>query len=329
MKTFVIVNPASGNGKTGERWAKVEMALRKAIGPFASAQTKGPGDATKFVQKALAEKFVRIIVYGGDGTINEAVNGLFEGKRPIKIKTLLGIIPAGTGGDFRKSLGLTAKISQAIDVIAHGHSEMIDVGRVTFEANNGKPEERHFANMTGIGLSGDVMRRVNKANTSKSFGAGFAFKLATLTSMMGNKNRMMRVEVEGFKPLYEMACSVHVCNGRFAGGGMMFAPYAELNDGKLDIVLLGDFKIFNLLVESRDLYSGKHLKNPKVQAYQGEKIKVSSDEKVFLEVDGETPGVLPASFEVIPKSLKVICPVNFGRKIIVDAKKKTKGAKPA
>ena len=328
MKTFVIVNPSSGNGKTGERWPKVEVALKKAIGPFTAALTKKEGDATKLAQKALEEKCGRLIVYGGDGTINEVVNGLFEGKHPIKFGIQLGVIPAGTGGDFRKSLGLSPKVSLALDVIARGHTEVIDVGRVKFEANNGNTEERHFANMTGIGLSGDVMRKVNKARTSKSFGAAFAFKFATLTSMIGSKNRMVRIEVDNYKPLYEMACSVHICNGRYAGGGMMFAPTAELNDGKLDIVLLGDFKVFNLLVESRALYSGEHVKNPMVQTYQGKEIRVSSDENVFLEVDGETPGVLPATFEVIPSSLTVICPPNFGRACEKeDAKKNGKGNK--
>jgi len=327
MKTLVIANPVSENGRAGERWPRVEKAISQAIGEHKAVLTKKTGHATRLAREAAEKGVGRIIVFGGDGTVNEVVNGLFEGGQLINRKVILGVIPTGTGGDFRRSLGLNGKASQALEVIRKGHVETIDVGHVAFTGNSGQTEERHFANMTGIGLSGDVMRKVNKARRSKSFGSGFAFKFATLSAMIGHKNRMMRLEIDGQKPIYETACSIHVCNGRFAGGGMMFSPNSELNDGVLDVVLLGDFKVFNFIVESKSLYTGKHIDNPKVQLFKGKEIRISSESDVSLEIDGETPGVLPARFKVAEKSLKVICPPNFGRKVDESEKKKKKPKK--
>jgi len=324
MKTLVIANPVSENGRAGERWPRVKKAIGQAIGEHKAVLTKKPGHATRLAREAAEKGVGRILVFGGDGTVNEVVNGLFEGGQLINRKIILGVIPTGTGGDFRRSLGLNGKVSQALEVIRKGHIETIDVGHVAFTGNSGQTEERHFANMTGIGLSGDIMRKVNKARRSKTFGAGFAFKFATLTAMIGHKNRMMRIEIDGHKPVYETACSIHVCNGRFAGGGMMFSPNSELNDGVLDVVLLGDFKVFNFIVESKTLYTGKHIDNPKVQLFKGKEIRISSENDVSLEIDGETPGVLPARFKVVEKSLKIICQPNFGRKADESEKQKKK-----
>jgi len=314
MKTFVIGNPTSANGKAGDYWPRVEKAVQKKLGPHESVLTKRPGHAVALAREALEKGYNRILVYGGDGTTNEVVNGLFEGGRPKNKRVQLGVVPTGTGGDFRRSLGLTGKVAQALDVIAQSHTEPVDVGWVRFQGNGGQTEERHFINMTGIGLSGEIMRKVNAARQSKSFGSTFVFKWAAFTSMIGRKNQMMRIEIDGHAPVYETACSLHVCNGRYAGGGMMFAPGAELNDGLLDIVLLGDFKVFNFLVESKALYRGDHIKNKKVQIFQGQEIRISSENDVMLEIDGETPGVLPARFNVVEKTLNVLCPPNFGRK---------------
>ncbi len=314
MKTFIIVNPISGNGKAGERWPRIERAIRKVLGSHAAALTEYPGHGVELARQAIRDDYRRILVFGGDGTINEVVNGLFDSGQLIRKNVILGIIPTGVGGDFRRSLGLSGKVSEALDVILDNRTASIDIGRVRYLDKDGHTDERHFVNMAGIGLSGDVVRKVNKARTSKSLGSNMAFKFSAFTGKLNSVSRMIRIEIDGYRPIYETACSVHVCNGRFAGNGMVFSPQSRLDDGKLDLVMMSDFKVFHRLVESRALYTGEHVKNPQVKHYRGEEIKLSSDGETALEIDGEPIGVLPARFQTVAGVLKVLCPPHFGEK---------------
>jgi len=316
MKTIVIANPAAGNGKAGERWPRIRKAVYKLMPSHTAVMTEEPGHATELARQAVRDGFQRILVYGGDGTVNEVVNGMFLGGKNLKKDIVLGIIPVApsVGGDFCRSLGLNGKASQALDVILDNRTETIDIGRVSYADEQGHADERHFVNMAGMGLSNDVVSKVNKARRSKSLSASVAFKFSALTGKLNHVSNMMRIEIDGYRPVYETACSIHICNGRFAGGGMMFSPDSELNDGKLDLVMMRDFKAFHRMVESKALYTGEHVKNPAVKHYRGKELKISSDGHACLEVDGEPIGMLPARFQVLERSLNVLCPPHFGRK---------------
>jgi len=314
MRTIVIVNPTSGNGKAGERWPRIERAIRKVLGSHKAVLTDYPGHGTELARQAVRDDYHRILALGGDGTINEVVNGLFENGQPIRKNVIFGVIPTGAGGGFHRSLGLNGKVSQALDVILDNRTAPIDIGRVRYLDKDGHTEEHHFINIAGVGLSGDVMRKVNKARTSKLLGSSMAFKLSAFTGKLNSVSRMLRIEIAGYRPIYETACSVHICNGRFAGNGMAFSPQSKLNDGKLDLVMMSDFKVFHRLVESRALYTGEHVKNPQVKHYRGEEINLSSDGETALEIDGEPIGVLPARFQPVKGALKVLCPPHFGEK---------------
>lgn len=218
MKTIVIANPAAGNGKAGERWPRIRKAVYKLMPSHTAVMTEEPGHATELARQAVRDGFQRILVYGGDGTVNEVVNGMFLGGKNLKKDIVLGIIPVApsVGGDFCRSLGLNGKASQALDVILDNRTETIDIGRVSYADEQGHADERHFVNMAGMGLSNDVVSKVNKARRSKSLSASVAFKFSALTGKLNHVSNMMRIEIDGYRPVYETACSIHICNGRFA-----------------------------------------------------------------------------------------------------------------
>src|SRR3954463_2852491 len=158
-RTVVIVNPKSQGGKLGKRWTEVAETLGRAF-PFDEVMTQGVGDATRLAREALQGGAERIVAIGGDGTVNEVVNGFFVEGKPIAPDATLGLIPYGTGGDFRRSINVPMDIAEAAAVIAAGHRKKIDVGKLGFIDLEGKPATRMFANIASFGVSGVVDRLV-------------------------------------------------------------------------------------------------------------------------------------------------------------------------
>ena len=309
MGSLFIVNPNSASGTTGDQWPTMEKALKPTFPDHHFALTNGPGDATSLAHKALREGIQRIVVVGGDGTINETINGFFEGETLINPDAELGLISSGTGGDFRKTFGLSNTLEDAIAVLQRGRTRAVDVGRISLMGFDGKPLMRHFNNIASFGMSGTIMVKVNNARFTKRISGTLAFYWATLSTMIGWKNDKIHLTVEGGFNGEMIANTVHVANGEYSGSGMHFAPMAKPDDGIFDVVVLGDFRFHHLLTSSSMLYNGTHVDHPLVQILKGRKISARSTEgrDIFLEVDGETPGKLPATFEAIPKAINLIC----------------------
>lgn len=298
---LVIVNPASQGGRGGRRWPRAASSLRSHFGPFACQFTNGPGDATKIAADESSHGRRLILVFGGDGTISETANGVLQAGAD---STELGIIPNGTGSDFVRSLGMPGRISDIARGLRDGVSRRIDVGHVRYDTG-----ERWFLNSASFGLSGQVAHDTNRSR--KSLGGTWTF--ATTTAKAALRYEPPPVELswneQPARRLRITTVSLH--NGGYFGGGMRMAPYASLTDGLLDAVIIEKISVGRLLSRSPLLYAGAHLRLREVQTELVEKLEARSVDRaasVRVEVDGESPGCLPASFRIAPNALTMRLP---------------------
>jgi YegS/Rv2252/BmrU family lipid kinase len=308
-RTVVVVNPRSQSGALGRQWPDVADKLRRAVA-FEEVHTRAPGDATRLTREALESGAERIVAVGGDGTINEVVNGFFRDGAPIAPGAALGVVPFGTGGDFRKTVHLPKRVDDAAAVLASDARKRIDVGRLDYVTREGAPASRMFINIASFGVSGLVDRLVNES--SKRLGGRATFLLASARATLQYDNQRVRMIFDNDRVgAVEMTINtVAVANGRYFGGGMYIAPEAELDDGRFDVVALGDFGFKDFLLSGRRIYAGTHLKMDKVSHRRATVVRAepANGEIVELDVDGETPGVLPATFTIVPRSLWLVVP---------------------
>ncbi len=307
-RTVVVVNPNSQGGNVGKRWPHLADQIRREV-PFEEAMTKGPGDATRLAREALRAGATRVVALGGDGTINEVVNGFFDDGKPVSPDAALGYLPQGTGGDFRKSIGVPKDFAEAVACLARDHRRRIDVGRLDFTTDGGTGV-RMFANIASFGMSAMVDHAVN--DSKKRFGS-LSFFWATTKTTFRYKNQRVRLRFDDDKDAVDLTINtVAVANGRYFGGGMMIAPDAELDDGLFDVVAMGDLGLRELVMNSRRVYKGSHLTLDKVSVRRAKVVRAEPGDggsRVELDVDGETPGMLPATFTVVPRALEVVVQV--------------------
>jgi diacylglycerol kinase family enzyme len=179
--TVLVINPRSAGGKTERRWPQFRATILEHFGPFEERFTRAAGDATELTRAALRDGAGLIVAVGGDGTINEVVNGFFapgDGEVPIARDAAFGILPCGTGGDFIKSLGISKDLAAAARALRGAQARAIDVGRLSFIDNYGQPRVRHFINIASFGIGGVVDRNINQS--SKVLGGTLSFAIATL-----------------------------------------------------------------------------------------------------------------------------------------------------
>lgn len=312
MLPLVIVNPRSAGGSTRNNWSAIASDLRAHFGPFAVAFTKAAGDG-RSLGKAAAEagrKFV--IACGGDGTINEVANGILESREDVEF----GIVPSGTGGDFRRSLGIPQSTREAARALRDGETKWIDAGRVTFQSHEGETVSRYFLNVSSFGLAASIIERVksNKALDWLPLGGvrgRASFALSTLQEVVGLDTVTVRVKIDGGEERPLQTVNFCVANARYFGGGMMIAPDAKLDDGRLDVVNIGDIRTARILLNAYTLYNGTHLDLSEVKSSRAKRVEVAPADpraEIHLETDGELPGRLPAVYEIVPHALRVRVP---------------------
>ncbi len=303
-----IVNPRSSGGRTVEIWPQFSERLTRGLGPFDTVFTDGPMAALRLTAAALKDGVEHIIAVGGDGTVNEVVNGFFENERPINSHAALSIITSGTGADFRRTFGTPDDMDQQLQRVVDGENHVIDVGLLTYRDDaTGDTRKRYFDNVASFGMSGMADKVVNQLTFAKKFGGKFAFQWGTLKALLGYRGQRVRLQVDDIFDEVLDINTVAVCNGCYFGGGMKIAPEAKPDDGLLDVIVVRNTSVFQILKGLPGLYKGRHLENKKnVFMLRGRKITaepVRSSDEVLLDVDGEAPGRLPATFEVVPGAL--------------------------
>ena len=240
MKPLLVVNPRSSGGKTGELFDRMRAPLEAAIGAFDVAITDRSRHAVEIARGAALEGRETVIAVGGDGSIHEVVNGLMEARDKGATSTRLGVVGAGTGGDFRKTLGIEHRLDRYASVIAEGKTRRIDVPRVTYTTHTGERAQAFFVNILSVGLGGLVDRYV--AEGGRAFGGTAAYFIASARALL--ESRIGTVACTfwlGDKASHEelQTRNLALCNGRFFGSGMEVAPMAKLDDGVLEVIDLG------------------------------------------------------------------------------------------
>ncbi|MDE1173117.1 MAG: diacylglycerol kinase family lipid kinase [Parvibaculaceae bacterium] len=306
-----VINPRSGGGHTGRSWRVISGELEKRLGPIVPLFTRQPATphflpGAELAREALRHNAQLVIAVGGDGTISEVANGFFgEDGRPVNPDAHFAIIPAGTGGDFRKSFGLSNDPQEAIARIASGKTVSLDVGHMRFVSHDGLETSRYFVNIASFGLSGVVVARVNRSGWPRLLGGRFTFFWESLIGSLGYRPQPVRLTIEGEEPGDVRVLVSALGNGRFFGGGMMIAPDARPDDGLFDFVTLRDMGFWGLSRLSGAIYKGTHTGHARVVSRRIRALTAEPlDEKpVLLDVDGEAPGRLPARFELLPGAL--------------------------
>ena len=312
MTAFVVVNPHAGSGRTGREWKSIERALGRVYPSMSVGFTRKQGEAMALVRYALREGHQEIVAVGGDGTINEAVNGMFDASGTTPSQAVFAFVTSGTGGDFRKSFGIEAGVETAIERLKRARVHPVDVGRVTCLTRSGEPTSRYFINIASFGLSGVIVDSVNRARVAKLFGGSFAFAFHSAVAMLRYRNAAVRIIVDGSEDEIASISTVAVANGRFFGGGMMVAPGALTDDGLFDVVIMGGAPKGQSLAEMKLIYTGEHIKRPHVRVIRGRHVVAAPVAEtrgmpVLIETDGEAAGRLPATFEILPRALNLRC----------------------
>jgi diacylglycerol kinase (ATP) len=294
--SVVIVNPSSAGGSTGEEWPQIASDLRAQFGAFQPGFTKKRGDAAALATEAARKGAKFIIACGGDGTVSEVANGILSSGKDVE----LGILPSGTGGDFRRTLEIPSQSRAAAKVLSAGRTVKIDVGRVSFVDHNGNDAMRYFVGVASCGMSTKVIERVKTEKVS--------FAASLLQTAMRTEPTRLVVQLDDARERHLAVLNLCVANARYFGGGMKIAPDAKLTDGKFDVVGVGDLSALKIFTSAPRVYLGSHLSMPEVSHALARRVSVRSADRntaIALEVDGELPGKLPATFQIIPEALRV------------------------
>jgi len=299
-RTVFLVNPASDNGATGRRWPEIANRAAAAGLTGEALLSERPGQLTELARRAADEGGELLVVVGGDGTVNEVVNGLAGREGPE-----LAVIPRGTGRDFVRTYGIPYKLDDALRTARDGRTREIDVGRARIRSWQGEPAEWYFANIASAGMSGAIAKRANE--TSKALGGKVSYFWATFAVFSRWRTSELTVTV-GAETHRARMHDVVVANGRYFGGGMMICPEAEPDDGVFDVLLIGNLTKRDLLLTLPKTYRGKHLPHPKAELLRGPTVEIEAPEPLPVELDGEQPGTTPARFEIIPRALRLRVP---------------------
>ena len=303
----MIVNPAAGGGRVGRKWLRIEAELRDSLGAFEHAITKPGLGAQMIAAEAARQGFQRVIAVGGDGTVNEVINGLAEGTDDRAIGPNLGLVSVGTGNDFARAFGLHGGLKAALGALRAGRTRDVDLGHMQFIGGDRQQQSRWFGNVANIGLVGEVTGATQNSRLLKLVGGRLAYPLKAISVLRYYGGREITMERDEQSPVTLDVLSIAIANGPYFGSGMKIAPHAELADGFLDVIVIAR----GPSVKARDialLYKGQHLSHPAVTHFRARKLhfKPADEKNVLCDADGELFGCLPCRIEIHPKKLRVI-----------------------
>jgi YegS/Rv2252/BmrU family lipid kinase len=315
VNAAAIVNPRAGGGAARRRWPEVAAELARRLGCLQTFFTEGPGHATALARRLAADGFDPLIAAGGDGTLNEVVNGVL----PDAPATRIAVMPLASGGDFARALGLRGT-AHAVEILAAGAARPVDVVRIRFRGPSGtgipacvgfplaKPLEceRRFVNVASFGLGGAVMRDMR--GWHRLLPPGARYLAGALVELARGRAYTIRLSIDGGEPEEMRITIAALANGRYEGAGILIAPRAKIADGLLDITMVRHVSLADVAAHIRLLYSGAIYSHPKVRHYRARRVLVESDSAVPLELDGEFAGTLPLEAGIEPGALRLICP---------------------
>jgi YegS/Rv2252/BmrU family lipid kinase len=306
LKPVVIVNPRSGAGRTGKAFAEMRGPITRAIGEFEALQTECKGHAIELARAVALEGRPLVVAVGGDGTFHEVVNGVMESE---KKDTRVGFIMQGTGGDFRKTIGIEHRLDKYLEALASGGERPLDVGKLTYTTKDGNTRTRFFVNIYSAGMGGLVDRYVAEGGNLLGGKASYFMASAKALVRAARGRVRCRSSSEGEVEARTLATyMIAVCNGRYFGGGMHVAPMAKPDDGRLEVIAMDAPSKLGFTLYSQKIYDGRHVREPGTTHFSCEAIDLALENPdvadVFLnDVDGEPLGGLPARAEIVRHAL--------------------------
>jgi len=305
-KVAVIVNPAAHKGGAAARWPTIEAELARRLGAFVPHFTAAPGHATDLARTAVAEGARRIVAVGGDGTVNEALNGLLDASgRLTAPDTVLCPVPAGTANELCRALGHLEHPARAYDAAAGAGTRPVDLLRVRCVDLAGRPVDRFGYLIVSLGAAATISHRTSRSRWLKKLGE-VAYLLMTPVVTLGYRHREVAITIDGRASGTRRLFTALVANTENGGGGMKLMPGAKFDDGVLDLIEMGDVSRLGMLLGVMPkLYSGAHIHHPKVRVSQGASFRFESEVETLVDLDGETVGRLPLEVSVLPRAFSV------------------------
>lgn len=290
MRILFLVNPAAGKGRAKRLWEQAAPRL-SGLGDFDVLYTGAPGEATRMARDAAERGYDRVAAVGGDGTINEVMNGL------AGTDAALAVLPGGTGNDYAHCTGLPVDMYEAGRVALLGDSRLVDVGHLS----TGK----YFLSVIGAGFDAEVAANVNKV--PKYFGGTIPYMAGILKTLWQYAPREMEIEIDG-RLLSQKTFLVAVGLAASFGGGMRITPDAVVDDGLFDVCIAGDVGKAEVLRLVPLIYKGTHVTHPKVRMTRCRDIAIRSNTPTAIQAEGELIGNLPIEITLLPRYLRLACP---------------------
>lgn len=300
---FVILNPHAGTGRGKKDQSRIFKILKKNGFIFKPAVSEFPKHTIQLTIRAITDGYRNLIVAGGDGTLNEAVNGIFSQSVCAPEEITIGMIPVGTGNDWIKTFGIPNHYKAAVKMIRQGQTMSQDVGRISF-SENGTAKTCYFANMAGFGFDAMVAEKTNRL---KDLGRkGILLYLQTLASSFLNyQTCKTRIEIDG-QEIDDLIFSASIGIGKYNGGGMMQAPDAVPDNGEFQVTIIRKIGLFGILRNLAGLYSGEFVKDRRVSTHRASRISICSEKNIAGEADGEILGDNKFDIEIYSQKLVVI-----------------------
>ncbi|WP_456406759.1 diacylglycerol/lipid kinase family protein [Caldithrix abyssi] len=302
-----IINPASAARRTRGRWLRLLKVLQNTWpDELTFTITDFAGHATLIARQAVEQGSKKIVVMGGDGTIQETVNGLLANHQTCLEEISLGILSSGTGQGLAQSLGLPRDLPAQWTVICQGKKRRIDLARAIFLDEEKQWQRRLFVNECQIGLGADVVQ--NLSFKTKKLGGCVGFGFTALRTALRQPSFKIRLRLNDAYSVTAQVLGVVIANGAFTGGGMQLAPKALLDDGQLDVLLIHDQSALQRLRNFPSIYTGKHGMKGAFSFYRVRRVALLSSHKAPIAADGEILGSLPLTVEALPSALTVTVP---------------------
>ncbi|MBI4237431.1 MAG: diacylglycerol kinase family lipid kinase [Deltaproteobacteria bacterium] len=304
-KTFVVVNPRSGGSRGRHLWPRLADQLHRTLGPFDFEFTNAGGAGTILATQAIAQGYRRLIAVGGDGTVNEVLNGVMtEDGQILHPDVTLAAIPTGSGTDYWRSLGLPEEPFAALKYLNRARLRHYDIGRVALHTHDGHALVRYFCNVADVGLGGDVVDRAKKL---PSWGQGtINYCVGAIGAFWQWGAPDITLAIDDEPETRQPITTVIVAIGQYCGGGMHVAPRAKLDDGRFDLVVVGALSRWCLLELLPKLYTGKLDRQEQIGVRTAHTLTLHSSHPVRITLDGEIAGQLPAQFQLLPRVLPIL-----------------------
>lgn len=300
MAYCFIVNPAAGGGCAGRHWPLLQRGLRQAGIDFCHYHSEYAGQCRELARVAFESGHRRFVVVGGDGTANEVLNGVLLASEPGAAEFSLGVVPLGTGNDWARYHGLSHTPGACVRLLQSGLTRLQDLGKVTFLDDGGERRDHYFLNCAGTGFDSYLLDEMGSARGSR-----FRYVLYVLKCLSRFRAARLQLNTDGV--LFDgPVLLLDVCLGRYAGGGMRFAPTAKFDDGLFDILLVRQMSATQLLRSLPYLYNGNINAHRAVTSWQCRSVAISAQNGQHFHCDGEVVGHLPVEIEILPRALSVL-----------------------